>query len=617
MYMKLSTKLFGALLAAGLTAGAAQAQNVILSEDFANGIPADWGNEDTSGNGAIWTWCNDPAAGQGDGCPAVWGDAINQQMPFASATATNGFVTVDSDAAGNITHTSELTIASQDFSAAAAVWIEFQTHIGVFTFGADDNAILRVSADGGTNWTNYTIFPGLTTSERWSENPEEVVINISDAAAGQSDVLIQWQWTGSFEYNWNLDDIVVYDGDPRPANDMRVNSFFAVAPNAVTPASQVTPFGFIADIQNRGAMTQQNVTLDVSISDANGEVFSDQVTYASVAPDSVAENVFFATEFSPAMEPNAYIGNYTLTLSEDDAVPADNVQEFQFVVSDTLFSRDNGESLGGTRPADDNDFTYGNIYYVPNGDGLFARYVTFGISNPEDLPGQNVSVLLYEWGGDADLDGQANAGEYEGPIAFNFYTITGEEEGLVTVPIDIDNNFPELKDDTYYIVAVQFAPEDDDTELFLNTTTSIDYNATQFYQDSVENKAVPYVALDVSNVGDFSLNGFGFDNVPVVRLSIGDSEVSTRENLLPEGAVKVHPTPANEQFWATFDLEAPASQAVVSLMNVKGQIVETRDLGTLQQETVRFDVSALPAGQYFLRLQTSEGVSTKPVVVQH
>ncbi len=27
------------------------AQNVLLSEDFANGIPADWTNEDASGNG--------------------------------------------------------------------------------------------------------------------------------------------------------------------------------------------------------------------------------------------------------------------------------------------------------------------------------------------------------------------------------------------------------------------------------------------------------------------------------------------------------------------------------------------------------------------------------------
>lgn len=616
--MKLSTHIFFTLmLVLGVSLGL-NAQNVLLSEDFANGIPATWTNEDASGNNAVWTYCNDPATGQSGGCPAIWGDQINQQMPFASATANNGFVTVDSDLAGQITHTSELTIAPQDFSAADAVWIEFQAHIGVFTFAAEDNAVLRVSNDDGANWTTYTVFPGLTTGVRWSNNPEEVTINITDVAAGQSNVLIQWQWTGNFEYNWSLDDIFVYDGDPRPENDMRVNTFFAVAPNFITPASQVQPFGFIADIENRGALTQDNATLTVSISDGSGEVFTDEQVYGAVAADSVAENVFFPNEFTPAAEPNAYTGSYTLELEDDDATPEDNVQEFQFVVSDTLFQRDSGENFGGTRPADDNDFSYGNIYYVPNGDGLFARYVTFGVSTPEELAGFSVSILLYEWPGDLNGDGIANAEEYEGPIAFNFYDFTGEEEGLITVATDIDENFPALKDDTYYIVVVQFAPDDDVSDLFLLTTSSIDYSATQFYQDSVGNKAVPYVALDVSNEGEFSLVGFGLDNIPVVRLSIGNAVSTQQQALLPENSLQIHPTPTSNEFWATLNLEASVERAAINIINAKGQVMETRQLGRLQQGQIEhFNVAQFPSGTYYLRLKTEQGVRTKPFIVQH
>lgn len=593
------------------------AQNILLSEDFANGIPAEWMNEDASGNGAIWTWCNDPAAGQGDGCPAIWNDQINQQMPFASATATNGFITVDSDAAGNITHTSELTIPSQDFSAEDAVWIEFQTHIGVFTFAAEGNAILRVSNDAGANWASYEIFPGLTTGERWSSNPEEVTINISDVAAGESDVLIQWQWTGSFEYNWNIDDIDIFDADPRPANDMRVNNFHAVAPNFATPASQVTPFGFVADIENLGAQAQQDATLSVSISGASGDVFSDELVYSMVGADSVAENVFFENEFTPEMMPGAYTGQYELTLGEADANPEDNVQNFSFIVTDTLFQRDSGEGLGGTRPADDNDFSYGNVYYVANGENLFARYVTFGISNFDEVAGFAVSTLLYEWSGDLNGDGQAAGDELEGPIAFNSYVFTGEETGpLVTIPIDLDANFPALNDDTYYIIVVQFAPEDEDSDLFLSTTSDIDYSASNFYQDSVGNKAVPYVALDVSNVGEFSLVGFGLDNIPVVRLSVGSATNNTVAQL-PENSLAIMPSPANTQFQAIVNLETPAQEVTATLFSANGQVVETRNLSNIQQTTLDYNVSNLPAGNYYLRLQTEQGIRTLPVAVQH
>lgn len=593
------------------------AQNVLLSEDFANGIPAEWTNEDISGNDAIWTWCNDPASGQGDGCPAIWNDQINQQMPFASASATNGFITVDSDAAGNITHTSELTIPSLDLSTEDAVWIEFQTHIGVFTFAAEGNAILRVSSDGGTNWTAYEIFPGLTTSERWSANPEEVSIDISDSAAGEADVLIQWQWTGSFEYNWNIDDIAIYDADPRPANDMRVNNFYAVSPNFATPASQVSPFGFIADIENLGSLSQTNATLSVSISDASGEVFSDELVYASVGTDSVAENVFFDNEFTPPMMPGAYTGQYELTLGEADASPENNVKDFSFIVTDTLFQRDSGENFGGTRPADDNDFTYGNVYYVANGENLFARYVTFGISDITSAAGFAVSTLLYEWTGDLDGDGLAAGDELTGPIAFNSYAIDGTEESdLVTIPVDIDGNFPALQDDTYYIIVVQFAPDDDDSDLFLSTTSNIDYSASQFYQDSVDNKAIPYVALDVSNVGEFSLVGFGLDNIPVVRLSVGTATNNTIAQL-PENSLTVMPSPANTQFQAIVNLEKMAQEATATLFSANGQVVETRNLSSVQQTTLDYNVSNLPAGNYYLRLQTEQGIRTLPVAVQH
>ena len=184
-----------------------QAQTAFWSEDFSDGdIPEGWTNEDPSGNNALWTWCGDPTTGAMDGCPPVWDDNLNQQEPFGATTAGNGFVTMDSDAAGDVSHQSELTTSPIDCSAQGEVWLNFQTHIGVFTIPASTGALLRVSTNGDT-WTDFAIFPNLTLDVRWSENPENIIVDISSVAANESTVYIQWQWIGNFEYLWSIDDV--------------------------------------------------------------------------------------------------------------------------------------------------------------------------------------------------------------------------------------------------------------------------------------------------------------------------------------------------------------------------------------------------------------------------
>ena len=65
---------------------------IYFSEDFSGGtIPTDWTNADPSGNNALWTHCADPTSGQVNGCPAIWEDDLNAQVPFAATTARNGF----------------------------------------------------------------------------------------------------------------------------------------------------------------------------------------------------------------------------------------------------------------------------------------------------------------------------------------------------------------------------------------------------------------------------------------------------------------------------------------------------------------------------------------------
>jgi len=123
MIMIKHTKLCSAIFL--LTASAASnTREILYEEDFSDGaIPFGWSTADLSGQDAVWTYCADPNSGQSNGCPPLWDDALNDQGPFASTTADNGFMTLDSDLYGNLptSHISILEIGPFNFSNETSV----------------------------------------------------------------------------------------------------------------------------------------------------------------------------------------------------------------------------------------------------------------------------------------------------------------------------------------------------------------------------------------------------------------------------------------------------------------------------------------------------------------
>ncbi|HHS95188.1 MAG TPA: hypothetical protein ENJ45_01255, partial [Phaeodactylibacter sp.] len=323
---------------------------VFWSEDFSGGMPADWTTVDTSGHEVIWSWCGDPLGTVGD-CSPIFDDDINGQSPFAATTSDNGFMTVNSDAyntPASDPHVSILATNAIDCSAQSVVWIKFEAHIGVFDLDANTNAFLRVSTDSIT-WTDYACFPDLTTTVRWSENPEDVIFDLTDVAAGQSTVYLQWIWTGGWEYFWNLDDVILTSVNPTPPHDIQVNSnWFAIAPNARVPVTQIEQFGFIADVENEGSLNQTNVNLRVTIEDeANLGTFlyDETLGYGTVDAGTLVENVLFPDDgFTPAASVATYVGTYAITSDSSalDAEPEDNTITFDFEVTENLFAKDRG-----------------------------------------------------------------------------------------------------------------------------------------------------------------------------------------------------------------------------------------------------------------------------------
>lgn len=216
---------------------APDSESPFFEESFSSGLPPGWSTQDPSGNGALWTWCDDPTAGQTEFCHRIWDDALNNQTPFAAATAETGFMTMDSDRVGNIpsNHIAQLDSGQLSVTARPQVWLRFASQIGVFTVSASDGARLLASPNG-VDWTTYFAHPNLQTGSplpptvRWSYNPEVVVLDISDAVATSSTIFLRWEWEGSFEFHWNIDDVqllpappAVFDSSPiRPSGLINV-----------------------------------------------------------------------------------------------------------------------------------------------------------------------------------------------------------------------------------------------------------------------------------------------------------------------------------------------------------------------------------------------------------
>ncbi len=637
--MKSTLHFLALLLAIAVLPYTLPAQNVVWNEDFSDGsIPAGWTSQDASGNGGIWTWCDDPIDANGAGCVVNWADYQDQHGPFASATATNGFMVMDSDFLGGLAnppHIVRLTTAPIDCSSLSEVWVKSENLIGVWEYTTTDNAVLRVSTDG-VNWTAYNLFdiaPGMSGNEpgsiRWTLNPGFAVTDISAVAAGQSTVYLQWSWTGNYEYYWLLDDVVLYDADPTSlffaAHDMQVNNdFFAVAPNLIWPLEMVEPIGFLADISNQGLITQSNVSLNLTIEDPNGNVvFTEDLLYGSITPDSIAQNVPFAGTFEPA-ELGVYTGTYTVSADSTDLNPDNNSQVFEFLMSDTLFAKENGINLV-TRPADDSwdvgeawSWAYGNYYYVTNANDQVFKHVFFAIAAEASQAGENLSVNIYKWT-DTNADEQADPGERT-LAAQMLYTIEGDEIGEDIIALPVTTLLGEtvaLEDNTQYLVMVEYSTDVEGTTIEMGMSDAVDYGA-MIFRTGLDGAPRYGSFLGINTPLDeepYSSLGFGWDLVPAVSISFGEPS-SVREEILLDASLSVFPNPANSQVTLGMHFHETMKNVTIQLFDINGKLLETRRMDNVKDQDVNFNAQSLTPGSYFMKVTTEKGTRTATFKVQ-
>jgi hypothetical protein len=196
-------------------------QSPFYSEDFSDGmLPAGWETTDASGNPTaehiLWEACTDPFA-----CPPftdLYFPGSFDGSPFASPTASNGYLFVKSNQGGLslAPAVSRLTTQAFDCSDKDQVVLQFHSHIGTLFSAPYESAVVRVSTNNVT-WTTFPVYPTLNIfdfKDLFTPKTVPVTVDISSVAANESTVYIRWQWTHKSDWTWSIDDMKLFDSYP-------------------------------------------------------------------------------------------------------------------------------------------------------------------------------------------------------------------------------------------------------------------------------------------------------------------------------------------------------------------------------------------------------------------
>lgn len=228
MLKKLLLRQWVLLLFAALSLQTASTQTFMTETFSSDAAFSTW----TSANGGAGTqqWVRSTVPG------VNFGFTPTPIKPFKSTTAANGFAFFNSDANAANAHVATLTSAPINCASQTSVRVRFHSQYAAFSGVNDVLAEVRVSSDGGVTWTGYQVLKNLFgfPTDAGAFVPDDVVTDIAlPTASGKPSVLLQFRWTGNFEYGWKIDDIELYNFVAP-----KVDVTFKVNLSSVTPSAE-------------------------------------------------------------------------------------------------------------------------------------------------------------------------------------------------------------------------------------------------------------------------------------------------------------------------------------------------------------------------------------------
>jgi len=349
-----------------------------------------------------------------------------------------------------------------------------------------------------------------------------------------------------------------------------------------------------------------------------------------------------------------YDVTYTLTMDGTDEFPNDNTASYSFYVTSDLLAKGRydftkGQSfmnsyIGFTTPT---DYMMGNFHYLSKG-GYQFKSVQFSISkgdaNDNDLSNVNpVNVWIYKWTDGSNsqpLDGILQKGETEiigAATSGNFKS--GDTSGQVFT-IDIadanDTKKPALSaDDSWYWVAADvpsgmYIGVDGETNMQPRTyfrakatDSLLDYYTGLFGSTQATFEGDPAYE---PNMYPFERGENGVDSsrfaeqkkgiIPALPIRMSLFPVSVKNTAAAQTFdISTYPNPATEFLNVSVKLEKAADKAYYSIVDGLGKTIKREVRENVKDDTYTFNVSDLPAGQYYLAINANDQVTVRKFTV--
>jgi type IX secretion system substrate protein len=590
---------------------------VLWSEDFINGIPADWINIGTinpfNGDTALWEY-RGPNTNPDTSVGTRGYYGLNRKIN--SPTRLNGWVIFDSDYQDNkgiknndgngpvpAPHYGSLITGVIDLSGEPFVKLEM---VQYFRYFASTTKIF-ISIDSGKTWLPDTIKLNTNIARNASNDPDDFVsIDISKWAGGQSGVKIRFEFNSftlpnglSGYYFWQLDDIRIIR---RPKNDLQLRDVTIQQDDRTlfygfTPQFMLAPTSWKTEYLNMGRITEPNTKFTVEIKEGNNLEYLKSSVPVNLEPDSFhVDSISKPADLWMPTDTGRY--EITIEVSSDststgnDYTPDNNIVNQTVFITESTLGIDAGHKsrsygnvpiMGDIRLA--NLFEIDQPYYRIN-----SVYV--GIDPWRTKPGGPIKAYVRDTTG-----GSLNTGFPNIVCESDYHRITTKDtqRGYIILPIpDKLLGVPQKKilDKGWYYISVEsyggttsFGVWDDETVQQPAWASIMSLTGTNQWE-TLGN------ALHIRGNFDFPN---GIEDKTVVDFQIS-------------------PNPATDYVHLDLTTESVTDFHIV-ITNISGQIMKQEYFNNTSIINTSMDVSDLASGIYFVQVTTENKVFTRKLVI--
>ena len=554
---------------------------LLWENDFSDALT--WTVSIDGSNPAGWEFSTDPSV-----------IPVGALSPFASTSAANGFIFVNSDANnsadfdGDPIITTCTNVTPIDLSASPFVKLTLEHN---YRWWQDTRGV-RVSGDNGATWTDYQLTCGADDpgncigceatdnypGDQNTANPEVSSVDISATAGGMSQVLVQVYYNDNdyWGWYWAVDDIRINEIDAFDADlvDVIAGStgyWQEVLPYFQVPAAQVAPIEFKGVVKNVG-VDDVNATFMATYTGVY-----DGVSDPMLLSQGVQDTLTCLTTLTPPASNATHTIEYMVTTTEVEEDELNNVAaSYTFEVNDFIYARDAGTSTGGTYNAG-NEYESGNIF------DIYSDATIYGIDvviDAQSVEGAEVRVKLYS------IDDAT--GDFVFVTESDITLINAEDLGN-TKSFILQSASMLMTGQSYLVVVATYGDGGVSNDVVV-ATAGISSPNTSYYYDGTD--ATWYYST----------------STPMVRMNFNPNLASIEETT--NNSFEVYPNPASDVVNIKFN---DATNAAISVLNLAGKEVMT---STVNGTQTSFSTSSLTNGVYLIKVSNGTDVQITKVIVR-